>query len=107
MPDRTRHGALSQSASTTEDAGPEIVKTGDYGLRGEALSPMETLAQSVSTIAPTSTPAATIPLVAALAGNGTWLAYLLATVAILLVACVSAGLRATRPLPDRFIPTLP
>src|ERR1700752_4997091 len=66
------------------------VQTADYGLRGEALSPMETLAQSVSTIAPTSTPAATIPLVAALAGNGTWLAYLLATIAILLVAwCIS------------------
>jgi amino acid transporter len=66
------------------------VQTGDYGLRGEILSPMETLAQSVSTIAPTSTPAATIPLVAALAGNGTWLAYLLATIAILLVAwCIS------------------
>jgi hypothetical protein len=62
------------------------ILTGDYGLRGGILSPMETLAQSVSTIAPTSTPAATIPLVAALAGNGTWLAYLLATVAILLVA---------------------
>jgi amino acid transporter len=57
-----------------------------YGLRGEILSPMETLAQSVSTIAPTSTPAATIPLVCALAGNATWLAYALATVAVLLVA---------------------
>ena len=57
-----------------------------YGLRRDALSPMETLAQSVSTIAPTTTPAATIPLVCALAGNGTWLAYLLATAAILLVA---------------------
>src|ERR1700678_717617 len=57
-----------------------------YGLRREILSPMETLAQSVSTIAPTSTPAATIPLVCALAGNGTWLAYVLATVAIVLVA---------------------
>ncbi len=66
------------------------IHTGDYGLRGGILSPMETLAQSVSTIAPTSTPAATIPLVAALAGNGTWLAYLLATIAILLVAwCIS------------------
>jgi amino acid transporter len=58
----------------------------DYGLRREILSPMETLAQSVSTMAPTTTPAATIPLVCALAGNGTWLAYVLATVAILLVA---------------------
>jgi len=60
-----------------------------YGLRSEALSPMETLAQSISTIAPTTTPVATIPLVCALAGNGTWLAYVLATIAILLVAwCV-------------------
>lgn len=60
-----------------------------YGLRTEVLSPMETLAQSVSTIAPTTTPVATIPLVCALAGNGTWLAYVLATGAILLVAmCV-------------------
>ena len=50
---------------------------------------METLAQSVSTMAPTTTPVATIPLVCALAGNGTWLAYVLATVATLLVAlCV-------------------
>ncbi len=63
---------------------------GGYGLRREVLSPMETLAQSVSTIAPTTTPAATIPLVCALAGNGTWLAYVLATAAILLVAlCIS------------------
>jgi len=62
----------------------------DYGLRREILSPMETLAQSVSTMAPTTTPAATIPLVCALAGNGTWLAYVLATGAILLVAlCIS------------------
>src|SRR5712692_9204429 len=61
-----------------------------YGLRREVLSPMETLAQSVSTMAPTTTPAATIPLVCALAGNGTWLAYALATAAILLVAlCIA------------------
>jgi amino acid transporter len=61
-----------------------------YGLRRGVLSPMETLAQSVSTVAPTTTPAATIPLVCALAGNGTWLAYVLATAAILLVAlCIS------------------
>ena len=61
-----------------------------YGLRRAALSPVETLAQSVSTISPTATPVATIPLVCALAGNGTWLAYLLATSAIFLVAlCIS------------------
>jgi amino acid transporter len=64
--------------------------SGDFGLRQGILSPMETLAQSVSTMAPTTTPAATIPLVCALAGNGTWLAYVLATVAILLVAlCIA------------------
>src|ERR1700726_3127390 len=61
-------------------------QTTDYGLRREILSPMETLAQSVSTMAPTTTPAATIPLVCALAGNGIWLAYALATAAVLLVA---------------------
>src|SRR6267143_3966773 len=68
----------------------EIPLAASYGLRRGALSPMETLAQSVSTIAPTTTPVATIPLVCALAGNGTWLAYVLATAAVLLVAlCIS------------------
>ena len=61
-----------------------------FGLRHEILSPLETLAQSVSTMAPSTTPVATIPLVCALSGNGTWLAYLLATIAIFLVAwCIS------------------
>jgi amino acid transporter len=73
---------MEQKAQDSANAG--------YGLRREILSPMETLAQSVSTIAPTTTPAATIPLVCALAGNGTWLAYALATIAVLLVAlCIS------------------
>src|SRR6202522_2667853 len=68
----------------------EYSPSADYGLRREILSPMETLAQSVSTMAPTTTPAATIPLVCALAGNGTWLAYVLATSAVLLVAvCIA------------------
>src|SRR6202044_919456 len=69
---------------------PQNSEAAGYGLRRCALSPLETLAQSVSTIAPTTTPAATIPLVCALAGNGTWLAYLLATIAVLLVAlCIA------------------
>ncbi|MGA3293163.1 MAG: APC family permease [Candidatus Acidiferrales bacterium] len=76
----TKHPPSSERAST------EHSHAAGYGLRREVLSPMETLAQSVSTIAPTTTPVATIPLVCALAGNGTWLAYVLATVAILLVA---------------------
>ena len=71
-------------------AAPPVSLPADYGLRREILSPMETLAQSVSTMAPTTTPAATIPLVCALAGNGTWLAYALATGAVLLVAlCIA------------------
>jgi amino acid transporter len=73
-----------------EQVAQEYLQSADYGLRRGILSPMETLAQSVSTIAPTTTPAATIPLVCALAGNGTWLAYVLATVAVLLVAlCIA------------------
>jgi amino acid transporter len=66
-------------------AWPDLERA-NYGLRREVLSPMETLAQSVSTMAPTTTPVATIPLVCALAGNGTWLTYVLATGAVLLVA---------------------
>ena len=73
-----------------EPTRPGESQTTDFGLRRGILSPMETLAQSVSTMAPTTTPAATIPLVCGLAGNGTWLAYLLATVAIFLVAlCIA------------------
>lgn len=66
------------------------------GLRAGILSPMETLAQSISTIAPTASPTMTVPLVFALAGNGTWLAYLFATAAIFLIAlCVSRFARYT------------
>ena len=87
MASRTKFGTVDHSSRVPVD--PVQLSPKAYGLRREILSPMETLAQSVSTIAPTTTPAATIPLVCALAGNGTWLAYVLATVAILLVAwCV-------------------
>ena len=66
------------------------------GLRANLLSPTETIAQSISTIAPVTTPAMTIPLVFALAGNGTWLAYLLAMAAVLLIAvCISRFARHT------------
>jgi len=61
-----------------------------YGLRHAALSPLETIAQSISGACPTLTPFVTIPLVFTLAGNGTWLAYAFATAAIFLVAwCIS------------------
>jgi len=61
-----------------------------YGLQRHVLGPLETLAQSISTMAPTCSPALTVPLVFATAGNGTWLSYLLATVCTLLVAlCIA------------------
>ena len=62
----------------------------NYGLHAGALGPLETLAQSVSAMAPSTSPSLTIPLVFALAGNATWFVYLLATGATLLVGfCVS------------------
>jgi len=74
-------------------------------LAARVLSPLETLAQSISTIAPTATPVATIPLVCALAGNATWLAYVLATIAIMLVAWCVGALPDIPRRPDRSIPT--
>ncbi|HEV2215344.1 MAG TPA: APC family permease, partial [Terracidiphilus sp.] len=61
-----------------------------YGLHAGALGPVETLAQSVSAMAPSTSASLTIPLVFALAGDATWFVYLLATGATLLVGlCVS------------------
>ena len=86
--------ARSTDSDTSLDGAQLPGEMRGYGLRREILSPMETLAQSVSTISPSSTPAVTIPLVCALAGNGTWLAYLLATIGVLLVAlCVASFAR--------------
>ena len=68
-------------------------------LRHQALSPLEVLGQSVSTIAPSTSPTMTIPLVFAVAGNGTWLAYLLATFSVLLVALSIRGFARTSASP--------
>lgn len=54
-------------------------------LRRNSLSFPATLAQSIANIAPTVTPAMSIPLVVANSGNGTWLIYLVATFGLLLV----------------------
>jgi amino acid transporter len=62
----------------------------NYGLRAGVLGPVETLAQSVSAVAPSTTASLTIALVFGLAGNATWLVYLLATGSMLLIGfCVS------------------
>jgi amino acid transporter len=75
---------------------PQEASPPHSGLRHNILSPLETLSQSISAIAPTTSPALTIPLVFALAGNGTWLAYVLAGLATLLMAlCISRFARTS------------
>jgi amino acid transporter len=78
---------------TSEDSAPTT------GLRHNILTPLETLSQSISAIAPTTSPALTVPLVFALAGNGTWLAYLLACGATLLIALCIARFARTSASP--------
>ena len=69
-------------------------ETPSYGLREGVLTPSETLAQSISAIAPSTSAALTVPLVYALAGEGTCLAYLIATLAMVLVAlCINVFAR--------------
>jgi amino acid transporter len=76
--------------SQTTSAGEVYSQGENYGLHAGVLGPLETLAQSVSAMAPSTSPSLTIPLVFALAGNATWFVYLLATGATLLVGfCVS------------------
>ena len=58
---------------------------GGYGLKSTCLSFIEILSQSVANISPTLTPVVIIPFVFASAGNGTWLTYLVATAALMLV----------------------
>jgi amino acid transporter len=61
-----------------------------FGLRHNALSPIETLAQSISTIAPSTSPTLTVPLVFVLAGQGTAIAYVIAMGLMLLVGlCIA------------------
>ncbi len=62
------------------------VVPGSYGLKTASLSAGETLAQSVALISPTGAPVMTIPLVFGLSGVGCAIAFLIATLTILLVA---------------------
>jgi amino acid transporter len=81
---------VAELTSTTGEVYAPSGASGEYGLHAGVLGPVETLAQSVSAIAPSTSPSLTIPLVFALAGNATWFVYLVATGAILLVGfCVS------------------
>lgn len=61
------------------------LRQNDLKLKSEYLSFFEVLAQSIGSIAPTASLAFVIPLVYVTAGNGTWLAYTFAFVAVALV----------------------
>ena len=61
-----------------------------YGLKTAVLSSIETFAQSVAGIAPSAAPAMTAAIVYGMAGNGAWLAYLMATAVMTLTAiCIN------------------
>ena len=80
--------------TATLSDGPKTSFSPSYGLREGALSPIETLAQSISTIAPSTTPPLTVPLVFALAGQGTAISYLIAMGLMILVGlCIAAFAR--------------
>lgn len=57
-----------------------------HGLKPDCLSFGEVLAQSISVIAPTTIPASNLGLVVAMAGNGTWLSFLLGMLGLVFVS---------------------
>jgi amino acid transporter len=67
-------------------------------LRGDSLSFVETIGQSIANIAPTLTPALNISVVVALAGIGAWLSYLIATIGLFFVAANIGVLSRRHPL---------
>ena len=81
---------MTGTTTTERNVYAEDNASESYGLRKGVLGPIETLAQSVSAMAPSTSACLTIPLVFANAGNATWFVYLLATVSMLLVGfCIS------------------
>ncbi len=64
----------------------EATGTTAPSLRSDRLSFLETIGQSIANVAPTCTPALNIVVVAGLAGVGSWVAYLVATIGMLFVA---------------------
>ena len=81
---------MSEPRSAQAEVHSDQATSEMYGLHAGVLGPFETLAQSVSAMAPSTSPSLTIPLVFAIAGNATWLVYLLAMSATLVIGfCVS------------------
>jgi amino acid transporter len=74
----------------TADTQPMNQAGAGHGLHRDALGHFDSVAQSISTMAPTASAAMTVPLVFASAGNGTWVSYLLATLCTLFVGlCIA------------------
>ncbi|MDR3737554.1 MAG: APC family permease [Terracidiphilus sp.] len=85
---------MTDPASVPVEVSSSSNASGNYGLHAAVLGPVETLAQSISAMAPSTSASLTIPLVFALAGNATWFVYLLATASTLLVGfCISSFAR--------------
>jgi amino acid transporter len=80
---------------TVEAAEPAKSRT---GLRHGSLSLVETIGQSVASVCPTATPALLVAVIAGMAGVGTWLAYLIATIGMIFVAGNIAVLARRHPL---------
>jgi amino acid transporter len=66
-------------------------------LRHGALSLPETIGQSIANIAPTLTPALNISVVAGIAGIGSWLSYLIATIGCVFVGASISSLAKRHP----------
>ncbi len=66
-------------------------------LKHGALSLPETIGQSIAVVAPTFTPALNITVVAGLAGIGSWLSYLIATIGCVFVGACIATLAKRHP----------
>lgn len=70
----------------TSDVRPLSVTRSMHGLKPGCLSFGEVLAQSFAVIAPTTIPASNLGLIVALAGNGTWLSFIIGLVGLVLVS---------------------
>jgi amino acid transporter len=82
------YGSVFRMSGVPPDpSGAAPIPPRSNGLRANYLIFPEVIGQSVGTIAPSVTPALLIGAVFASAGNGTWLAYAFATVALVFASC--------------------
>ncbi len=83
--------------SATADIKTAASPTAASQLRHGALSLPETIGQSIANIAPTLTPALNISVVAGIAGVGSWVSYLIATIGCVFVGGCIATLARRHP----------